>query len=99
MDEMAAIQEALRNLRADVAAAERRTMDAINRHSDDDIRRFEASDKEFNARFDGVTKSIELINKSLDSWTGSLNILKWMGATCLPLMAGAVITNLIRHWN
>ena len=96
---MAAIQEALRNLRADVAASERRTMDAINRHSDEDIRRFETADKEFNARFDNVKSSIDAINRSLDSWTGSLNILKWMGATCLPLMAGAVVTNLIRHWN
>ena len=67
--------------------------------SDEDVRRFDTSDKELNARFEAVKASIDAINRSLDSWTGSLNILKWMGATCLPLMAGAVITNLIRHWN
>ena len=33
-------------------------------------------------------------------WSASLNILKWMGATSpYRLMAGAVVTNLIRHWN
>lgn len=99
MDEMAALQEALRNLREDVAAAERRTMDAINRHADDDIRRFELADRELNARFDSVTKAIESINRNLNQWTGSLQLLKWMGAICLPVIAGSAVMLLIRHWN
>jgi len=88
MDEMAAVQESLRNLREDIAASEARTRDQINRHADEDAGRFAA-----------VTKAIEVINKNLDTWTGSLNLLKWMGAICLPIIAGAVVTHLIRHWN
>ncbi len=62
--------------------------DNANRHSDDD-----------NRRFDQVTEQIEELNKTLSEWTGSLRLLKWTGGICLPLILGAVVAHLIRHWN
>jgi hypothetical protein len=99
MDEMAAIQEALRNLREDINASEARLRDQINRHSDDDTAKFSAINRAIDDRFSTVTKAIEDLNLALAQWTGALSLLKWTGGICMPLILGAVLTHLIRHWN
>ena len=88
MDEMAAVQQALQNLREDLAASEARTRDSFTRHADDDSR-----------RFNQMTEQIEKMNLNLAQWTGALRISKLVLGICLPLILGAVLAHLLRHWN
>jgi hypothetical protein len=87
------VQQAIQNLRQDIAAAEERLRaehgrvwadqrDEIQRHS-------KADDK----RFEELTENVNRINTQLANWIGKADLLKW----ALTLGIPAIIGLLLRH--
>lgn len=61
--------------------------DRQTRHSDEDDR-----------RFNEVKDDIETLITTLAKWTGALTISKWVLGICLPVIAGLLFTDMVRHW-
>ncbi len=74
-------------LRKTVDDAKADTRDRLNRHSDEDDRRFGL-----------LNDKIQEVEKLFAEWTGALGIAKWALGLGIPAIVGLLVTHLVRHW-
>lgn len=61
-----------------------------------DLKSHERSDSE---KFDALTKALNEMNAELQRYVGGVQMAAWSLGICLPIIATAVIADVVRHWS